>query len=322
MKYTKIIIDKSNEAYNIREELTANGITYDYKTKCYFNFYPIKDNSLKHIIWLSNKHNLTFKTEEVTSNIETDFNKYKILTIDKNNYIIEQKSNNLKCYYITIYNGMKDNIINILDIRESLHLKAILPEFKTNDNLFEVFKYFTFNKDIIKKNCFEKSKVFSILENFIETNTLDLKDNERLDKFKFMVIKDIINRNKGNFLCNCVPRFFPETSFTIVGSKIKSSYTKNFLPSNQEKKIWKYLIKKNNQKYIGKWKEVSNYQLFVGNKILVKDKNGSEYLAKIISVDKEYGGIKIKVTNGIQKYSVSKIYTKEELLSLIYEYNR
>ncbi len=68
-------------------------------------------------------------------------------------------------------------------------------------------------------------------------------------------------------LCNCVPGFLAESEFKIVGNKIFNTNTENYLTNTQKKKIWEYLYKKNNRKYIGTWREPTLQELFKGNRL-------------------------------------------------------
>ena len=322
VNYTKFIINKNDVAYKLRDQLKTFGIYYDFEKKYYCNNSIINEPLQDQLIWFCQKFDLSYKTEEIKSNNDLNLNKYKILTIDKNNFLIEQVFNNLKCYFITIYNGMDKNIVNILDIRKSLHLTATLPEFESSDYLFEILKYFTYNKDEIFNSNFQNSDLFSILPNLVDSYSLDLKKEEKLEKFKYKIIQEIVSKNQNGFLCNCVPGFFPETEFYILGNRIKSSLTDNFISYNQEKKILEYLFKKENRKYIGKWREPTYYELFVGNKILVKDKSGTEFLAKITSVKDINGKFQITISNGNKEAVVPKYFDKDELFLIVKQYNR
>ena len=322
MSYTKFIINKTDIAYKFRDQLKTFGIYYDFDKNYYHNNSVINDNLQEQLIWFCQKFDLSYKTVSIKSNNELSINKYKILTIDKNNFLIEQVFNNLKCYFITIYNSMNGNMINILDIRKSLHLNATLPEFESTDYLFEILKYFSYNKDKLHNLNFQDSDLFSILADLADNYSLDLKKEEKLDKFKYKIIQQILSKNQNGFLCNCVPGFFPETEFYVLGSRIKSSLTDNFITYNQEKKIWEYLFKKENNKYIGEWKEPNNYELFVGNKILIKDKNGEEFLTKITSVKNINGKLQITIDNGNKQIMIQKYFDKNELFSIIKEHNR
>lgn len=322
VNYTKFIIDKSDKAYSIRDQLKTYGIYYDFDKKYYHNESFLSDLVQEQLIWFCQKYDLSYRTEEIKSRNDSTVNKYKILTLDKNNFIIEQVFNNIKCYFINIYNGMNNNVVNILDIRKSLHLNATLPEFESSDYLFEILKYFTYNKNQIANYKFEDSDLFLILSNLIESYSLDLKKEEKLEKFKYKIIQEISSKKQNYFLCNCVPGFFPETEFYLLGNRIKNSATNNLISFNQEKKIWKYLFNKENRKYIGEWREPTYAELFVGNKISVKEKNGIEYSVKINSVRNINGKLQITICNGNKKVIISKYFDKDELFEIIKENNR
>ena len=121
VNYTKFIIDKSDTAYKQKDQLKTFGIYYDFDKKYYCNNSIINEALQEQLIWFCQKFNLSYKAEEIKNDNDLNVNKYKILTIDKNNFLIEQLFNNLKCYFITIYAGMNMNTVNILDIRKSLH---------------------------------------------------------------------------------------------------------------------------------------------------------------------------------------------------------
>ncbi len=267
--YTQIIIEKSNRAFNLKEELKTFGIQYNFEKKVYYNHTIINDNVLDQLEWFCKKHDLNYTLEEVNENSDEaiNINKYKILGIDKNNFIIELITNKLKCYFISIYPGINQNELNILDIRKSMHLKLTLPEFKSNDYLFEILNYFTYNKSEIIKQNFEKSDFFSILPNLIDIYSSEIKHDQKIQNFKYLIIGEIAMKNKGDFLCNCVPGFLPESEFKIVGNKIFNTNTEDYLTNTQEKKIWEYLYKKNNRKYIGTWREPTLQELFKGNRL-------------------------------------------------------
>lgn len=322
INYTKFIINKSDTAYKQKDQLKTFGIYYDFDKNYYCNNSIINEDLQEQLIWFCQKFDLSYKTEEIKSKYDLTVNKYKILTIDKNNFLIEQVYNNLKCYFITIYTGINTNTVNILDIRKSLHLRATLPEFESSDYLFEILKYFTYNKDEIHNSNFQDSDLFSILPNLVDSHSLDLKKEEKLEKFKYKIIQEILSKNQNGFLCNCVPGFFPETEFYILGNRIKSSFTNNFIPYNQEKKILGYLFKKENQKYIGEWREPTYYELFIGNKIPLTEKNIGEFLAIISSVQNINGKLKITARNGNREFTLPKYFDKDELFSMVKQYNR
>lgn len=314
--YEEIIVEKSDKTYELKDSLKTYGIHYNFDEKVYSNSSAISESILEELKWFLKNHNMKYTTKKV---IEKRLN-YKIITIDKNNFLIEQVSNNLKCYYINIYIGMDENKVNILDTRKSLHLSGNLPKFESNDYLFEVLKYFSIHTEKLFEAKFDESELFTILPNIIDTHTLQISLEQKLQKFKFMTIKDLSLKNKGDFLCNCVPGFFPETEFKLVGNKILSSYTQNFLSSNQEKKIWKYLYKKENRKHIGNKKEPTLFELFKNAKIPVKDSSGNEYFGRISSIKEVRGKLEIKITNGINETLAPKLFDKEELFDFIKNY--
>lgn len=107
------------------------------------------------------------------------------------------------------------NIVNILDIRKSLHLTATLPEFESSDYLFEILKYFTYNKDEIFNSNFQNSDLFSI---FKSSGQLFFRFKERkknLEKFKYKIIQKQFLKIKMDFYVIVFLIFFPETEFYI-----------------------------------------------------------------------------------------------------------
>lgn len=322
--YTQISIEKSNRAFNLKDELKTFGIQYDFEKKIYYNHTVINDNDLEQLEWFCKKHDLNYTTEVINENSDgaIKINKYKVLSIDKNNFIIELITNKLKCYFISVYSGINQNEINILDIIKSLHLKLVLPEFKSNDYLFEILNYLTYNKNQIIEQKFDKSDFFLILPNLIDIYSSEIKHDQKIQNFKYATIGEISIQNKGDFLCNCVPGLLPESEFKIVGNKIFNTYTKNYLSNTQEKKIWEYLYKKNNRKFIGTWREPTLQELFKGNKLPLKDKNGVEFLGNISDIKNIGNKLEIKIFNGEKEGKVAKLFDKDELFEIIKKYNR
>jgi hypothetical protein len=314
--YEELIVEKSDKTYELKDQLKTYGVHYNFDEKEYSNNSPISENILEELKWFLKSNDLKYTTKQVSKKTQN----YKILAIDKNNFLIEQVNNNLKCYYINVYIGMDKNRVNILDTRKSLHLSTDLPKFETNDYLFEVLKYFTHNTEKLFTAKFDESELFTILTNIIDTHSLQISLEQKLQKFKFMVIKDLSSKNKGDFLCNCVPGFFPETEFKIVGNKILSSYTENFISPNQEKKIWKYLYKKENRRHIGNRKEPSLFELFKGAKIPIKEQTGNEYIGRITAIKEIRGKLEIKISNGISEKVAPRLFEKEELFDFIRQY--
>jgi len=314
--YEEIIVEKSDKTYELKDQLKTYGIHYNFDEKEYSNNSPISENTLEELKWFLKSNDLKHTTRKASKKTVN----YKIIPIDKNNFIIEQINNNLKCYFINVYIGMDQNRVNILDTRKSLHLSANLPKFESSDNLFEVLKYFSLNNEKLVETKFDESELFNILPNIIDTHSLQISLEQKLQKFKFMVIKDLASKSKGDFLCNCVPGFFPETEFKIVGNKILSSYTENFLSANQEKKIWKYLYKKENRRYIGNRKEPSLFELFKGAKIPIREQSGNEYLGRITAIKEIRGKLEIKISNGISEKVAPRLFGKEELFDFIRPY--
>ena len=314
--YTEIIVKKSDKTYELKDQLKTYGIHYNFDEKEYSNSSPLSENVLEELKWFLKNHVLKYTTRQVSKKTLN----YKILAIDKNNFLVEQVNNNLKCYFINIYIGMDQNRVNILDTRKSLHLSANLPKFESNDYLFEVLKYFSLHNEKLIEAKFDESELFTILPNIIDTHSLQISLDQKLQKFKFMVIKDLASKNKGDFLCNCIPGFFPETEFKIVGNKILSSYTQNFLSPHQEKKIWKYLYKKENRRHIGNRKEPSLFELFKNAKIPIKEQSGNEYLGRITAIKEIRGKLEIKITNGISERIAPRLFEKEELFDFIKQY--
>lgn len=314
--YEEIIVEKSDKTYELKDQLKTYGIHYNFDEKVYSNNSSLDENTLEKLKWFLKNYDLKYTTRQVSKKTQN----YKITPIDKNNFIIEQINNNLKCYFINVYIGMDQNRVNILDTRKSLHLSANLPKFESNDYLFEVLKYFSLHNEKLIESKFDESELFTILPNIIDTHSLQISLEQKLQKFKFMVIKDLASKNKGDLLCNCVPGFFPETEFKIVGNKILSSYTENFLSANQEKKIWKYLYKKENRRHIGNRKEPSLFELFKNAKIPIKEQTGNEYFGRISAIKEIRGKLEIKITNGIEERIAPKLFDKDELFDFIKQY--
>lgn len=97
VNYTKFIINKNDVAYKLRDQLKTFGIYYDFEKKYYHNDSAINDTMQEQLLWFCQKFDLSYKIEEIKSINDLNINKYKILTIDKKNFLIEQIVNNLKC---------------------------------------------------------------------------------------------------------------------------------------------------------------------------------------------------------------------------------
>ena len=318
-QFEQYVIKNQKDIYKHKTELLSYGLKYDTVKAVYTNTFEVLDYDKDKIEWFCKKYDYEFSkfliNEDNPKSI--DLSIYGLYSIDKDNYLIYLRKNDLKCYYISIIHNMSNSVVNILDIRESLHKVLVLKEIETDDYLFEIIKYYTDNYDEINNSEFSKSKFFSILNNLIDSFSKEIHLKNRLTKFKYHLIETVKTKNQNSFLCNCVPGFFPETTFSFSGSKIVSSFTGNSVEPRQETKILKYLYNKENIKYIGVYKEPSNYDLFVNNKIKVK-KRDDEIEVKIKNIYEKNGSfLEVTVTDGINNFKLANLIQKEKLLKMV-----
>jgi hypothetical protein len=156
--------------------------------------------------------------------------------------------------------------------------------------------------------------MYSVLINQYQSETTY---QNKLRSFKYVILSKIKNRQEGSFLCNCVPGFAPDISFSILGDKIVSSLDNNPISRSSEQKILKYLFKQENQKYIGKRKRLTLLDMFLHRKINCNI-NGFNTNALINYVKDEGNGmIRINIFDGNKTHMVNKLFKKDELLEQI-----
>lgn len=312
MTLLKYIIPEQKELYRFKNYLSTLGIGFNSLKKYYSNEVMLNEDEEKELIdFLTNK-DFKYQVEKVAiKNKEKEIqSKYKILKIDKHNYFIADRVANKKLYMISIDTLNKN--IHFLDIENSYYksLKIDIPVNQTeNDLIIIILEKLNENQNDFKRLF----KIFTVLAN--EYND-ELLLYERLKKFKYFCIARIQEQNKNNFLCNNIPSFNPDSIFYIKNNKIFSSITENYLTSEQEQRVWKYLF--SNQQLIGKYIEPTVEELFLHRKINVKDKQGEIYTALISKIEPSSNDrLKITVNNGINDIKIDKDFSKDELREYI-----
>ncbi|RXK15059.1 hypothetical protein CP985_10510, partial [Malaciobacter mytili LMG 24559] len=128
--------------------------------------------------------------------------------------------------------------------------------------------YIGVKKEPTLNDLFYMKKIKVLINNF-ETKYAINKIEQVHNKFKNTFISKILKDSPNKFLCNCVPGFNPEISFYLRDKRIINDLTNNPIDFKQETKIWEYLYKQENRKYIGVKKEPTLNDLFYMKKIKV-----------------------------------------------------
>ena len=312
MTLLKYVIPEQKELYRFKNYLSTLGIGFNSTKKYYSNEVMLNEDEEKELIdFLINK-DFKYQIEKVAiKNKEKEIqSKYKILKIDKHNYFIADRVTNKKLYMISIDTLNKN--IHFLDMENSYYksLKIDTPVNQTeNDLIIIILEKLNENQNDFKRLF----KIFTVLAN--EYND-ELLLYERLKKFKYFCIARIQEQNKNNFLCNNIPSFNPDSIFYLKNNKIFSSITENYLTSEQEQRVWKYLF--SNQQLIGKYIEPTVEELFLHRKINVKDKQGEISTALISKIEPSSNDrFKITVNNGNNDIKIDKDFSKDELREYI-----
>jgi len=309
MIFKKYIIKEQKELYRHKAYLLSLDLEYDAIKKEYINSTFLDFNmELELIEFLKNNEFKYSIIEEDIKDVKKAITlRYKTLHLDSNNIFIIDKKIDEKVYFL----NKTKNFIEILDLQ-----KAIFKSYKlTTKNKQESFSINIL--EVLAQNSEDFKELFEIFAILENQNTQELLYLEKLKKFKYFCISKIKDMQRDNFLCNCVPGFFPETKFYIKANRVFSDYTNFFLSYEQEIKIWKYLFK--NKNLVGVFKEPSLYEMFIGRKIYTIDEYGQKIKRVISKAYYSEENIVIYLSNGISSQRVLQEFSKEELLQRVIE---
>jgi hypothetical protein len=239
---------------------------------------------------------------------------YELKAIDEFTYFIVKRKTNLNVIAILISEEQGISKINFVDISSGKHLviKAELNPFV--NKVVDICSVLIEKADSLNNVDFPINNLISVLSIINEKFINDYSKKTKLLKFKHMTISKIQNENKDNFLCNCVPGFYPEREFYIRGKKVIDKYTSNPILPDQEQRLWEYLHRLENRKYIGIRKIPTLDDLFYGKRIMISI-NGFETVAIITKVKKinNQEQLLICIKNGDTNIDIPNPISKEEL---------
>lgn len=309
----KVIINKQKDIYKYKQELFNLGVKFDSYKGIYSNPYYIDDNILNEVVWFCQKHDYTYKiVEDTINNTKKRIQGlYKLITLNNNNFIVQNRTNLKYIFNISIYEQMDNDMINILDYTSGEYI-LIKKKIHVENKLLAVFEILLNKESELALKYENFSKNLQMLAILLSEDDKGKSHKGKLMAFKHNTIQEIKNKNQDGFLCNGVKGFIPERTFFLLGEKIIDGETKNSIPYEQEIMIWDYLYKRENRQYIGVWKNLTYNDLFIGKKIEIVD-NGSPYDTRITKIKEEAGLLKVLISNGINTTWIPQAFTMEEL---------
>ncbi|RXK08035.1 hypothetical protein [Halarcobacter bivalviorum] len=309
----KVIINKQKDIYKYKQELFNLGVKFDSSKGIYSNPYYIDDNILNQVVWFCQKHDYTYKiVEDTINNTKKRIQGlYKLITLNNNNFIVQNRTNLKYIFNISIYEQMDNDMINILDYTSGEYI-LIKKKIHVENKLLAVFELLLNTESELALKYENFSKNLQMLAILLSEDDKGKSYKGKLMAFKHNTIQEIKNKNQDGFLCNGVKGFIPERTFFLLGEKIIDGETKNSIPYEQEIMIWDYLYKRENRQYIGVWKNLTYNDLFIGKKIEILH-NGSPYDARITKIKEEAGLLKVLISNGINTTWIPQAFTMEEL---------
>lgn len=317
--YNKITIPEQKELYRHKNILIELGLIFDNMKRDYSNNEEISNEALEEIIWICKKNNFNYEVKEIeiTDKDIIFQNLYTLISIDNNTFFIENKKQKKKVLSILINEEVGIDRINIIDIQKG-KLLTINKKFENKLNrLIEIT-----NILIEKRNSLESDididNLIYVLSLLSEKYDKDNRLSAKLNKFKNTFISKILKDSPNKFLCNCVPGFNPEISFYLRDKRIINDLTNNPIDFKQETKIWEYLYKQENRKYIGVKKEPTLNDLFYMKKIKVLINNFETKYA-INKIEQVHNKLKIHVFDGKNTFPINQLFSKEELFNKVKE---
>lgn len=309
----KVIINKQKDIYKYKQELFNLGVKFDSSKGIYTNPYYIDDNILNQVVWFCQKHDYTYKiVEDTINNTKKRIQGlYKLITLNNNNFIVQNRTNLKYVFNISIYEQMDNDMINILDYTSGEYI-LIKKKIHVENKLLAVFEILLNKESELALKYENFSKNLQMLAILLSEDDKGKSHKGKVMAFKHNTIQEIKNKNQDGFLCNGVKGFIPERTFFLLGEKIIDGETKNSIPYEQEIMIWDYLYKRENRQYIGVWKNLTYNDLFIGKKIEILH-NGSPYDARITKIKEEAGLLKVLISNGINTTWIPQAFTMEEL---------
>ena len=318
--FTKFSIPKQQHIYHHKQKLLDIGLNWNFKTQEYINKYELSINTKSELLEYLKNNDLKFKEENIQlKDFESKIaSLYSISSIDKNTFTITNRRNDKKVIIIAIYETMEKSIINIIDIVHGEYFKIERRVANNSNNyLLEVFRILNDNVEKYKEMfpTFDILNLLQILGVLLVDYDKDYSYQAVIKKFKFSTISKIGKKNQKVFLCNCVKGFFCETNFYLLNEKIISDFSDNPIDYSQEMKVWKYLY--SNKQYIGKRKEPTLYDIFVGQKIPLLLPDGYETKVPIVNAKNINNKIEITVYDGAKNQQINRLFSKDELLDKV-----
>lgn len=292
----KIYIPKQENIFNHKDELRSYGLVYSKSNDYWHNHLPLEIEDLDSIKWLCDKNSFIYKVEEIEVTDSSIYEKtFEIKMINEDTFLISNIHNTQ--YIINLFPREQYFTVVIFDCKNSSSAKLKI-DIDSYDKLSEIIDIYLSNKNVNIDTSFDSENFLSVITAVNSKRLAELNIDGKIRAFKFSSIENIRNKKQGNFLCNAVDGFLPHRHFYIRGNRIIDE-TNNYIEKKQESKIWKYLYKYENRKYIALKKEPTFQQLYYGKKIQVRV-NGTDETVVITNIRSNVNRLlTVTVTNGI-----------------------